>query len=50
MTFQVNYSRAGGNAQSPFRVVEQLMGREVEWINRFLDRECVRRDAVRTGP
>jgi len=39
MTFQVIYSPAAGNAQSPFRVVEQPIGREVDWINRFLDRE-----------
>ena len=42
MTFQVIHSKDGSNAQSPFRVVEQPIGREVEWINRFLDRERVR--------
>jgi integrase len=31
------------NAQSPVRVVEQATGREVGWINRYLDREYVRR-------
>ena len=30
-------------AQSPVRVVEQTTGREVGWINRYLDREYVRR-------
>jgi hypothetical protein len=29
-------------ARSPFRVVEAQTGREVEWVNRFLDRECAR--------
>jgi hypothetical protein len=29
-------------AQSQFRIVQQETGREVAWINRFLDRECVR--------
>jgi integrase/recombinase XerD len=48
MTFQVIHSPAIGNARSPFRVVEQPMGREVEWVNRFLDRECVRRLAETT--
>ncbi len=42
MTFQVIHSKDVSNAQSPFRVIEQPIGREVEWINRFLDRERVR--------
>jgi hypothetical protein len=42
MTFQVVHSQAAGNARSPFRIVEQPMGREVEWVNHFLDREYVR--------
>jgi integrase/recombinase XerD len=37
-----------GNAQSPFRIVEQPMGREVEWVNRFLDRQWLRRLAENT--
>jgi len=32
-------------ARSPYRVVEEPSGREVEWVNRFLDRECLRRVA-----
>ena len=48
MTFQVIHSQDAGNARSPFRVIEQPMGREVEWVNRFLDRECVRRLAETT--
>ncbi len=32
-------------ARSPFRIVEQESNREVEWVNRFLDRECIRRVA-----
>jgi site-specific recombinase XerD len=43
MTFQVIHSQDGGNARSRFRIIEQPAGREVEWVNRFLDRECVRR-------
>jgi integrase/recombinase XerD len=48
MTFQVIYSQNDSNARSPFRVIEQPMGREVEWVNRFLDREWVRRLAENT--
>jgi integrase/recombinase XerD len=48
MTFQVIHSPDGGNARSPFRIIEQPTGREVDWINRFLDRECVRRLAKNT--
>jgi site-specific recombinase XerD len=48
MTFQVIHSMDVGNAQSPFRVIEKPTGREVDWINRFLDREWVRRLAENT--
>jgi len=48
MTFQVIRSQDTGNARSPFGVVEQPMGREVEWVNRFLDREWLRRLADNT--
>ena len=48
MTFQVIHSPDAGSARSPFRVLNQPMGREVEWINRFLDRESVRRLAETT--
>ena len=47
MTFRVIGSDTG-NTGSPFRVIEQPTGREVEWINRFLDREWVRRLAETT--
>jgi len=30
-------------ARSPYRIVEEAAGCEVEWVNRFLDRECLRR-------
>src|SRR5437867_2882601 len=39
---------AAHNAQSPIRVVEQTTGRAVGWINRYLDREYVRRLANTT--
>ena len=41
MTFQVIRQPRGG-ARSPFHIVETQSGREVPWVNRFLDRECVR--------
>ena len=41
MTFRVVHQDGLSNAHSPFRVVEQS-GREVEWINRYLDQERVR--------
>ena len=48
MKFQIIYQRASSNGQSPVRVVQQATGREVGWINRFLDREYVRRLADTT--
>jgi integrase len=41
MRFRVTKQRGLSNAHSPFRVIEQT-GREVEWINRFLDQQRVR--------
>lgn len=41
MTFRVIHRPRGG-ARSPFYIVETQTGREVEWVNRFLDRECTR--------
>src|SRR5712691_8705124 len=48
MKFCVIYQQTSHNAQSPIRVVEQTTGREVGWINRYLDREYVRRLANTT--
>ena len=48
MKFCVIYQQTSHNAQSPVRVVEQSTGREVGWINRYLDREYVRRLADTT--
>src|SRR5665213_440939 len=42
MTFHVIHQPHPTPAQSPYRVVQQETGREVIWVNRFLDRECVR--------
>jgi predicted phage terminase large subunit-like protein len=48
MKFCVIYQQSTHNAQSPVRVVEQTTGRGVGWINRYLDREYVRRLANTT--
>lgn len=45
MKFQVIRQQNRHAAQSPFRVVEKNTGKEVGWINRYLDREHVRRVA-----
>jgi integrase/recombinase XerD len=41
MTFRVIHRHGLDNAQSPFRVADQT-GREVGWVNRFLDQQRVR--------
>jgi integrase/recombinase XerD len=43
MTFRVICDRRISAAQSPYRIVERETGREVDWINEYLDREAVRR-------
>jgi integrase len=48
MKFRAIDQQTSNNAQSPVRVIEQTTGREVGWINRYLDREYVRRLAERT--
>ena len=45
MKFRVVHQPTPNRARSPFRVVEQTTGREVEWVNRYLDLECLRRVA-----
>src|SRR6267143_963377 len=48
MKFRAIYQQGSHNAQSPVRVVEQTTSREIGWINRYLDREYVRRLADTT--
>jgi integrase len=43
MKFRVIRQPASSGARSPMRVIEQDTGREVAWINRYLDHEHVRR-------
>jgi hypothetical protein len=42
MKFHVIYQCTSSNGQSPVRVVEQATGREIGWINRYLDCQYVR--------
>ena len=48
MKFHVIRQQTPNRAQSPIRVAEQATGREVGWVNRYLDREYVRRLADTT--
>src|SRR5229473_2434526 len=48
MKFHVIYQPVSNHAYSPVRVVEQNTGREIGWINRYLDREYVRRLGEKT--
>lgn len=48
MKFCVIYQQTSRNAQSPVRVIEQTTNRGIGWINRYLDREYVRRIANTT--
>ena len=43
MNFQVICLKSAPNAHCPYQVVEQITGQGVGWINRYLDREYVRR-------
>jgi hypothetical protein len=42
MNYELIYRADLGSAHSPFRVISQPSGREVDWINRFLDQCCIR--------
>ena len=48
MRFHVVRPQNPNPARSPIRVVEHDTGREVAWVNRYLDREYVRRVAATT--
>jgi integrase len=45
MKFRVVHQLTANHARSSFRVVEQTTGREIDWLNRYLDYECLRRVA-----
>jgi len=48
MIFRVNRQSSDNPARCPYRVVVQTTGREIDWINRYLDYEIVRRLADHT--
>ena len=48
MTFRVNHQSSDNPARCPYRVVVQATGREIGWINQYLDYETVRRLADHT--
>ena len=39
MTFRVVHQPSDNPARCPYRVVEQATGREIDWINQYLDYE-----------
>jgi integrase/recombinase XerD len=45
MKFRVVHQPTANHARSSYRIIEQTKGREVDWINRYLDHECLRRVA-----
>src|SRR5215469_7681977 len=48
MIFRIVNQPSANPACCPFRIVEQRTGREVDWVNRYLDMECLRRLAPLT--
>ena len=43
MTFRVVYKPSNNHVRCPYRVIEQSTGREIDWINKYLDYETLRR-------
>jgi integrase/recombinase XerD len=48
MKFRIAHQPNTNPAHSSFRIIEQSTGREVEWVTRYLDLECLRRLAPLT--
>ena len=48
MTFRVLHQPSTNQARCPYRVIEQGTGREIDWINQYLDYETLRRLADNT--
>jgi len=42
MTYAMVHQPGSNNAQSPFHVIVQKTGRQVDWIARYLNQSCVR--------
>jgi len=48
MTFRVVHKPSNSHVRCPYRVVEQATAREIDWINKYLDYETLRRLANAT--
>src|SRR6202046_5572439 len=48
MTFRVLHKPSNSHVRCPYRIVEQATGREIDWINKYLDYEPLRRLADAT--
>ena len=48
MTFRVIRQPSTNRARCPYRIVVRETGREIDWINRYLDYETLRRLADNT--
>ena len=48
MTFRVMHKPSNNHVRCPYRVIEQTTGREIGWINEYLDYESLRRLANTT--
>ena len=48
MTFRVVHKPSNNHVRCPYRIVEQATGREIDWINQYLDYEMLRRLADTT--
>ena len=48
MTFRVVSKPSNNHARCPYRIIEKSTGREIEWINQYLDYQMLRRLADTT--
>ena len=48
MTFRVVSKPSNSHVHCPYRIIERSTGREIEWINQYLDYETLRRLADAT--
>src|SRR5260370_14836069 len=48
MTFRVIHVPSNNHVRCPYRIVDQATGREIAWINQYLDYEMLRRLADTT--
>jgi hypothetical protein len=48
MTFRVLHKPSNNHVRCPYRIIDQATGREIDWINQYLDYEMLRRLADTT--